>query len=114
MIKLIWQKLKLSEKIGLGVIALLLIYITYQAGVIAYRDHQLLKRVSEDIETVKTEISENETDTKTTIDKGKKNNQKAIDKSKAIDEKLKSDEKTIDNTDYSDSKLDSLLTSYGN
>lgn len=114
MINLTWQKLKLSEKIALGIITVLLIYIVYQAGVIAYRDHQLLKRVSEDIETVKTQISENETKTTGVISKGKTNNQKAINQSKAIDKKLKEGEKNIDDSDYPDSKLDSLLSEYGN
>lgn len=114
MIKLIWQKLKLSEKIGLGIITVLLIYIVYQAGVIAYRDHQLLKQVSEDIETVKDSLASTENKTKKAISTGKNANNKAKQIDKSIDNKLKKDEAIIDNSDYPITKLDSLLTSYGN
>ena len=114
LLKQIWQKLSFKDKLFLLVVVVLLMYIVYQSFRIAYKDHLLIKRVSEDIETV---TQQQELITKRTdslITKGKITNAKGKTTKQNLNKKLSDEKKIIDNTDYPVSKLDSLLSSYGN
>lgn len=114
LLKLIWTKLSLKDKLFLGVVCLLLLYITYLTINIAYQKHLLLNKLVSDVEAVTAQQAENNKKTAATITKGKTTNTQAIIKKKTIDKQLHHDKKTIDTSTYTDAKLDSLLSSYGN
>ena len=114
MIGLIWSKLSGKEKGALIIFLGMFTYIMYQSARIAYKDHLLIKRISDDIEVVTKKQEENTKKTDSLLLTGKKINTKAIKRKKSIDKKLYDDKKLIDNTVYPISKIDSLLASRGN
>lgn len=109
-----FKELSITWKVAVGAIVVIIFLCIYFSMVIAYKEHLLIKRISDEIESVKKAQADSEKETKSTISEGKTTNAKAIEKNRSIDKKLKQDEATIDNADYPNSKLDSLLTSYGN
>lgn len=113
-IKLIWSKLSIKDKIVLAIFILGFIYIIYLSARIAYKDHLLIKRVSDDIEKISEKQKQNIKTTDSILKLGKTTTNKAVKRKKEINKKLEDDKKNIDNTDYPISKIDSLLSSYGN
>jgi len=114
MVKLIWNKLKLSEKIGPAIIVGLFLYIGYQGLVIAKKHRQLIRQNAQHIKTLNDSLQSNKARTIKNITTGKTTTKKAATKNKLIDNTLQDGKKNIDNSDYSITKLDSLLASYEN
>ena len=112
--KLILSKLSLKDKMFLGIITILLIIISYYAVNKAYTNYVDLKKELKDMKAKQVELEAHNKKIDSTLTFGKTTTTRAIQTKKAIDKKLEDDKKNIDNSIYPISKIDSILSSYGN
>lgn len=109
-----FKSLSTPWKAFVGLFVVAFFAVSYLTAKVSYSHYQRVKWIKENIEVLISEKQENTIKTDSALAKGEEVTKQTIIKNKAIDKKLENEKSIIDNSEYSNDKLDSLLTKYGN